>query len=50
MEDRIKLGKLFSFRLKEGRIERELYLILHKDKFISNNMKKFIEYSKNTAI
>lgn len=50
VEDRIKLGKLFSFRVKEGRIERDLYLILHKDKFISNNMKKFIEYSKNTPI
>ncbi|MDU5109285.1 MAG: LysR substrate-binding domain-containing protein [Clostridium sp.] len=50
VEDRIEMGKLFSFRLKEGKIERDLYLIVHKDKFISNNMRKFIEYSKNTAI
>ena len=50
VEDRIELGKLFSFRLKEGKIERDLYLIIHKDKFISNNMKKFIEYSRNTNI
>lgn len=35
---------------EEGRIERDLYLIVHKDKFISNNIKKFIEYSKNTTI
>ncbi|VYT92369.1 LysR family transcriptional regulator [Clostridium tertium] len=50
VEDRIELGKLFSFRLKEGKIERDLYLIIHKDKFISNNMKKFIEYSRNNNI
>ncbi len=34
------------FRLNEGRIERDLFLILHSDKFVSNNMKAFIEYSK----
>lgn len=34
--------KLHVVRLKEDRIFRELYLIMHKDKFINNNMKEFI--------
>lgn len=47
VEDQVNAGKLFCFSLEEGKIERDLYLIMHKDKFISNNMKKFIEYTKN---
>ena len=35
-------NKLHIVRLKEDRIFRELYLIMHKDKFINNNMKEFI--------
>lgn len=36
---------LHVFRLDKGNIERNLYLIRHKDKFINNNMKKFIEFA-----
>ena len=47
VKDKIKNNELYMFRLNEGKIERDLFLILHSDKFISNNMKAFIEYSKN---
>lgn len=47
VEDQINAGKLFYFRLEEGKIERNLYLIMHKDKFLSNNMKMFIEYARD---
>lgn len=47
VEDQINAGKLFCFRLEEGKIERALYLIMHKDKFLSNNMKMFIEYTRD---
>lgn len=47
VEDKIKTKDLFLFRLKEGKIERDLSLIVHKDKFLSNNMKSFIEKAKN---
>lgn len=47
VEDKVESGQLYMFRLLEGKIERDLYLIIHNDKFISNNMKVFIEYSKN---
>ncbi|MDO4535064.1 MAG: LysR substrate-binding domain-containing protein [Clostridium perfringens] len=33
------------FRLKNHCIERKLYLIIHKDKFVSKNMKNFIRYA-----
>jgi LysR family transcriptional regulator, transcriptional activator of the cysJI operon len=46
IEDNLNLGKLFYFRLEEGKIERDLYFIMHKDKFISNNMRIFIDYAK----
>ncbi|MDV4152305.1 LysR family transcriptional regulator [Clostridium sp. AL.422] len=46
VRDKIKSKELYMFRLNEGKIERDLFLILHSDKFISNNMKTFIEYSK----
>ena len=46
VKDKIKNNELYMFRLNEGKIERDLFLILHNDKFISNNMKAFIEYSK----
>lgn len=47
VEDKIKTKDLFLFRLKEGKIERDLSLIVHKDKFLSNNMKSFIEKARN---
>lgn len=50
VEDKVKSGELFMFRLLEGKIERDLYIISHNDKFISNNMKTFIEYTKDFYI
>ena len=50
VEDKVKSGELYMFRLLEGKIERDLYLISHNDKFISNNMKTFIEYTKKFYI
>lgn len=50
VEDKVKSGELFIFRLLEGSIERDLYLISHNDKFISNNMKTFIEYTRDFYI
>ena len=50
VEDKVKSGELFIFRLLEGSIERDLYLISHSDKFISNNMKTFIEYTRSFYI
>ena len=47
VEDKIKTKDLFLFRLKEGKIERDLSLIIHKDKFLSNNMKSFIERARD---
>lgn len=46
IEEKIKLGELNCFRLEERKIKRDLVLITHKDKFISNNMKEFIEFIK----
>lgn len=44
--EKIDNGTLSGFRLKDEKINRMLSLIYHKDKFLSNNMKRFIEYSK----
>ncbi len=46
IKDKVKSKELYMFRLSEGKIERDLFLIFHGDKFISNNMKAFIEHSK----
>lgn len=46
IEENISQGNLNSFRLEERKIKRDLLLIMHKDKFISNNMKEFICFSK----
>ncbi len=35
------------FRLRNHCIKRSLYLIIHKDKFISKNMRNFINYATN---
>lgn len=36
--------KVHIFRLDKGKIERELNFIIHKDKFINNNMREFINF------
>lgn len=45
VKDRIKLGSLHALNLKSGKIKRNLVLILHKDKFVNNNMKEFMNFS-----
>lgn len=45
VEERIKMGSLHGVKLIEGNIERELVLIMHKDKFINNNMREFMSFS-----
>ncbi|WP_294352452.1 LysR family transcriptional regulator [uncultured Clostridium sp.] len=40
-----ELGKLHTLKIKDGNIERSLLLIIHKDKFINNNIKEFIKFS-----
>lgn len=45
IEEKIKQKKLYMVRLKEGKIKRNLQLIMHKDKFINNNMKEFIRFA-----
>ena len=46
IEEKLRYGDLNCFRLEGRKIKRALLLITHKDKFISNNMKEFIEFSK----
>lgn len=50
VEEEIRENKLHIFSLEEGKIKRELLLIVHKDKFIGNNMKVFIEFAKRNNI
>ena len=44
--EKIESGNLSGFRIRDKKIIRMLSLIYHKDKFLSNNIKSFIEYSK----
>lgn len=43
IREEIKVDKISKVTFNEDRIKRDLLLIVHKDKFISNNMKEFIE-------
>ncbi|ACD23282.1 LysR family transcriptional regulator [Clostridium botulinum] len=45
VDEKIKSGCLKGYRLKEGKITRDLRLIHHRDKFLNKNMKNFISYS-----
>ncbi|MBE6049976.1 MAG: LysR family transcriptional regulator [Clostridium sp.] len=40
-----ELGRLHALRIRDGNIGRDLLLIMHKDKFINNNIKEFIKFS-----
>ena len=44
--EKIESGNLSGFRIEGKKITRMLSLIYHKDKFLSNNIKSFIDYSK----
>lgn len=46
IEEKVKYGDLNSFRLEDRKIKRDLVLITHKDKFISNNMREFIDFAR----
>lgn len=43
--EKIQSGDLKGFKIKNNLITRRLSLIYHKDKFLNNNMKKFINYA-----
>ena len=44
IEDDSKKTRLKKLRLDKEKIERDLSLIIHQDKFINNNMKEFIKF------
>lgn len=46
VKDMNKRGEVAITRIKDSRIFRELFLIRHKDKYISKNMELFIGFSK----
>ena len=43
--EKINSGDLRGFKVKNKEVRRKLSLIYHKDKFLSNNMKSFINYA-----
>ncbi|WP_024613587.1 LysR family transcriptional regulator [Clostridium sp. Ade.TY] len=46
IKDELKGNKLSKLTFNKNKIKRNLRLIIHKDKFISNNMKLFIDEAK----
>lgn len=50
IDDRINNGSIKDIKIKDVKISRDLYLIYHKDKFISKNMEIFIEEIKEIKI
>lgn len=44
--EEIKSKKISKITFNEEKIKRDLLLVVHKDKFISNNMREFIEEAK----
>ncbi len=49
-EERIKEGLIKEIKIEDVNISRELYLVYHKDKFISKNLEIFIDEIKNSNI
>lgn len=49
-EERIKEGLIREIKIEDVNISRELYLVYHKDKFISKNLEIFIDEIKNSNI
>lgn len=45
VQDKIENGNLHAVRIDKGIIQRDLTLLIHKDKFINNNMKEFIRHT-----
>lgn len=46
VQEKIQTGDLKGIRIKDKNIIRKLSLIYHKDKFLNNNMRSFINYAK----
>lgn len=45
--EKIENGDISGIRIKDKKIKRMLSLIYHKDKFLSNNIKMFMDYAKD---
>lgn len=45
VEEEIKTGKISELKIRDIQIERFFKLVYHKDKYINESMKKFIEFS-----
>ena len=50
IEKRINDGLIKEIKIDDIKVNRDLYLIYHKDKFISRNLKIFIDKIKNSDI
>lgn len=50
VNDKAMKNELEILRFEDGSINRDLSLIIHRDKFISKNMERFIEFSKEYSI
>lgn len=50
VKEKVKLGQLNISKLENYKIERDLSIITHKDKYISSAMKSFINFCQNTDI
>ncbi|MDM0468457.1 LysR family transcriptional regulator [Clostridium perfringens] len=50
IDERIKKGLIREIKIEDVKISRDLYLIYHKDKFISKNLEIFIDKIKNSDI
>lgn len=46
IKEEIKRKKLKNITLDKETIERDLLLLVHKDKFISNNMNEFMDEAR----
>ena len=44
--EKIENGSILGLRIKDKKVKRMLSFIYHKDKFLSSNIKSFIEYAK----
>ncbi|MDO4578339.1 MAG: LysR substrate-binding domain-containing protein, partial [Clostridium perfringens] len=50
IDERINEGLIKEIKIDDIKVSRELYLIYHKDKFISKNLEIFIDKIKNSDI
>lgn len=50
VKEKAKLGQLNISKLENYKIERDLSIVTHKDKYISSAMKSFISFCENTNI